>query len=304
MWLLLVCVIYLSQSCYGKSHSSSQATRIELLLSNIKSSQNRITMELTQIKETLQKQNAFMEQNLYYMERVLNGILTIANNTSHESKIQNHDGYDIKDCKSANRSGLHKLMCESCQTATTVYCEMDKFDGGWLVMQQRLDGSVEFRRNWTEYRNGFGTVDKSTEFWLGLELIHLITNSGSYELSIELRDHNGKHGYARYSDFKIAGESDAYRLSNVGQYNGTIGERLGVLRGSQFSTFDRDNEMKDANCVDTYFSGGGWWSRGCFIINLNGAYIQNQPGYGISWYSFSNAATFSRMMIRRKSILY
>jgi len=49
---------------------------------------------------------------------------------------------------------------------------------GWTVIQRRLDGSVDFYRNWTDYRRGFG--DLEGEFWLGNEHIHQLTNQGEY----------------------------------------------------------------------------------------------------------------------------
>uniref|UniRef100_A0A8W8M7C5 Fibrinogen C-terminal domain-containing protein n=1 Tax=Magallana gigas TaxID=29159 RepID=A0A8W8M7C5_MAGGI len=35
----------------------------------------------------------------------------------------------------------------------------------WTIIQRRFDGSVNFRRNWREYEDGFGTFD--SEFWIG-----------------------------------------------------------------------------------------------------------------------------------------
>ena len=45
-------------------------------------------------------------------------------------------------------------------------------------MQMRVDGSVDFYRNWSEYRNGFGQL--RGEFWLGNERIYQITNQGVF----------------------------------------------------------------------------------------------------------------------------
>ena len=56
----------------------------------------------------------------------------------------------------------------------------------WVVIMQRFDGSLNFNRNWIDYRNGFGELGGQREFWLGNELISLLTSTAVYTLRIEV----------------------------------------------------------------------------------------------------------------------
>ncbi|RXM96203.1 Ficolin-1 [Acipenser ruthenus] len=71
-------------------------------------------------------------------------------------------------------SGWFTLYTEDCRKLT-VFCDMDTDGGGWLVFQKRLDGSVDFYRDWKAYREGFG--NQLSEFWLGNDNIHLLTKT-------------------------------------------------------------------------------------------------------------------------------
>ena len=39
---------------------------------------------------------------------------------------------------------------------TRVYCDTISGGGGWLVIQRRKDGSVDFNKDWKNYEDGFG----------------------------------------------------------------------------------------------------------------------------------------------------
>lgn len=43
-------------------------------------------------------------------------------------------------------------------------CQFDS-TSGWTVIQRRLDGSVDFDRDWADYVHGFGDV--IGEYWIG-----------------------------------------------------------------------------------------------------------------------------------------
>jgi hypothetical protein len=89
--------------------------------------------------------------------------------------------------------------------------------GGWSVIQKRIDGSVNFYRDWSEYKRGFG--NKAGEYWLGLDNMHMMTSQRKYRLRVDMEDFEGNMRYAEYGLFDVADETDNYRLT-VGQYSG------------------------------------------------------------------------------------
>ena len=66
----------------------------------------------------------------------------------------------------------------------------DRRWGGWTVFQRRLDGSVDFYRGLTDYKNSFGNL--YGEFWLGLDKIHRLTTTVKNKLRVDLMDTKGK----------------------------------------------------------------------------------------------------------------
>ena len=111
--------------------------------------------------------------------------------------------------------------------AFDVFCDQTTNGGGWIVFQTRLDGSVDFYRNWTDYRQGFGNL--SGEFWLGLDKIHRLTNLANNKLRVELEDFDGNTAYAEYDTFAVADEADNFRLS-VDGYSGNYKIRQSLWR--------------------------------------------------------------------------
>ena len=105
-----------------------------------------------------------------------------------------------------------------------VFCDMTMDGGGWTVFQRRLNGSVDFYRDWASYKNGFG--DLNGEFWLGNDNIHRLTAVDDVTLRVDLEDFDGNIKHAEFAIFKVADEGDKYRLE-IGGYNGTAGDSMG-----------------------------------------------------------------------------
>lgn len=158
---------------------------------------------------------------------------------------------------------------ENSNGPTQLWCENSLDPGGWTVIQKRLDGSVNFFRNWESYKKGFGNIDG--EYWLGLENIYRLSNQDNYKLLIELEDWSDKKVYAEYRSFRLEPESEFYRL-RLGTYQGNAGDSLMWHNGKQFTTLDRDKDTYAGNCA--HFHKGGWWYNACAHSNLNGVWYR------------------------------
>ncbi|XP_033761548.1 angiopoietin-4-like [Pecten maximus] len=108
-------------------------------------------------------------------------------------------------------SGIYTITTEGKSLA--LFCDMDTADGPWIVLQRRINGDIDFYRNWADYKNGFG--DLLGNFWIGNDNLHLLTNS-SVILRVELEAWSGVKGHAQYSRFQVANENQNYRLSVQG----------------------------------------------------------------------------------------
>ena len=59
--------------------------------------------------------------------------------------------------------------------AFNVYCDQATAGGGWTVVQEKMDGSVNSNSTQDDYKHGFGNL--VGEFWLGLDKINRLTRN-------------------------------------------------------------------------------------------------------------------------------
>ncbi|XP_069138636.1 ficolin-3-like [Argopecten irradians] len=153
------------------------------------------------------------------------------------------------------------------------------------VIQKRTTGDVDFYRNWSDYKNGFG--DLQGEFWIGNDNLHLLTTTPRI-LRVELEAWEGDTGYAQYYTFQVADESQNYRLLVQGFSGNLSYDALSHHSGATFTTYDRDNDQNNHDNCGSHCH-GAWWYIDCYQSNLNGGQIQydgHQDWHGIVWWFF------------------
>nr|XP_006824888.1 PREDICTED: fibrinogen-like protein 1-like [Saccoglossus kowalevskii] len=254
-----------------------------------------IVMQLSNKIEQLNDQILALNDRLtQHNEKMSESIQNIANDINR---------LNVKDCDSildvyGRYSGVYELNPIGMLQPFDVYCEMTE-SGAWTVIQRRQDGSVDFYRNWADYKVGFGNTDG--EYWIGNDKIYRLTHQASYKLRIDLEKFDGNTSYAEYDTFWIENENNNYTL-HLGQYSGTAGDAMRIyknLDGQPFSTYDRDNDIFIYNCASSWR--GAWWFRACASSHLNGLYFPQVNNYmGIVWKTwYSDTLKSATMKIQK-----
>ncbi|XP_040448517.1 LOW QUALITY PROTEIN: angiopoietin-related protein 4 [Falco naumanni] len=265
-----------------QSLMDAQNLRIEELLQKIKQQQYKLDKQNLQIKSLQSKVNLLIP--LHLKDNKTQSPKWKINLKSHSltNQSRNASGGPVsmqklpEDCHQLflagqQSSGVFQVQPVGSQPFK-VYCDMTA-EGGWTVIQRRMDGSVDFDQLWDAYRDGFG--DLRGDFWLGLDKIHHLVQEGRYNLLIELEDWEGNSQVVQFV-FSLGGESTAYTLNLLGPLSGELENAIGDFRQLPFSTRDRDHDLKaDTNCAKHL--SGGWWFSTCGHANLNGKYFRSIP---------------------------
>ncbi|XP_049293970.1 angiopoietin-related protein 1-like [Anopheles funestus] len=242
-------------------------------------------------------------QQLTKMVQLMTRLQTNPGNTNQGPSTPVAVGASCRDVPSSV-SGIYRIDPDyPFHEPMTVLCDQQYEGGGWTVIQQRTDGSVNFFRDWKDYKHGFGTL--RGEFWLGLEQIHRLTNVAPHELAVLLEDFDGVKAEARYQRFRIAAETLNYAITELGNCNPCgAGDAMRIHLNESFSTYDHDKSKAAFNCAAVFK--GGWWFYRCHRCHLNGDYLRGklteaQDSQGLMWMEFRGdkySLKKTKMMIR------
>ncbi|KAI9544754.1 hypothetical protein NQZ68_001632 [Dissostichus eleginoides] len=195
------------------------------------------------------------------------------------------------------KSGIYTLYLNNDRSKPFEgFCDMETDGGGWLVLQRRNTGKLDFMKRWKQCIAGFGNLTE--EFWIGLDKIYELTNTPTqYELRVEL-GLGAERAYAVYDDFKIATVKQKFRLT-IGKYSGTAGDAMTYHQGRPWTTIDNDNDIALGNCALTHR--GAWWYKNCHLANLNGRWGDSRHSLGVNWEPWKGhlvSLDFTEMKIR------
>jgi len=141
-------------------------------------------------------------------------------------------------------------------------------------------------KRWIDYVEGFSMKE---ELWYGLDKMAALTATGTWQLTVDLKDHKGGRYRAVYGQFSV-GPAPTYTLT-VGSFDtdkSSLQDSLKNHNGMKFSTHDRDQDTTSSNCAQSHQA--AWWYKSCMDSLLTGYNYNIVKGskYGIYWDNSNN----------------
>ncbi|XP_034473329.1 ficolin-1-like [Drosophila innubila] len=314
MLLRTICIFLIINTLYsfcdGIDISEHNTTN---LIMSIKSQLSELKTEMERLKEDevdkesdikilLQEQKKDIESHFQSLIREQERQGKLIEELVHKSDIQDFR-FKPHNCTEVQASGIYNILLSNINSQPfKVVCDAETRGGGWTIILRRMDGTVDFNRKWTEYKNGFG--DLGGEFFLGLDKIHELTTERKQELLVILEDFEGVEKYETYDEFAIGDEDEQYVLHTLGKANGTAGDSFSQHKGMKFSTFDQDNDPIQWSHFVIKYTGGWWYHYGYNTNKLTGQYTGDTANTGIHWKEFRGMEYSLKkavLMIRPKS---
>ncbi|PIK55700.1 putative ficolin-2-like [Apostichopus japonicus] len=152
------------------------------------------------------------------------------------------------------------------------------------VFQRRIDGSIDFYRNWNDYTKVLVSFIEN----FGSEMRNFfLTNQNDYSLRVDVTDIHGNSYFAKYELFRISDENGKYRLVNIDDYDSSsTTERH---KGAWW--FGELNDDVASGCVTEHgycerFPNGDGCAE-CGNVHLNADFDGSTRGTNIFWDSIT-----------------
>ncbi|XP_043941481.1 angiopoietin-related protein 3 [Protopterus annectens] len=246
----------------------NQDKNIKELIKTVAEQHEQLDQQKNQIKDLEEKMNhgGFQDnnENMYVPKQMEAKVIRYLSRNATGVHLDCSDIYD----EGERVSGIYTINPNGSKSFN-VFCDM-KTDGGWTVIQQRINGTLDFDQSWGSYEKGFG--DLEAEFWLGLENIYAIIQHGDYILHTEVEDWKGMKRFIEYA-FSMGNQESGYNVSLTPVLLEGVPNIITQQSGIPFNTKDHSTDRKrNASCTENY--SGGWWYYECGEASLNGKYVK------------------------------
>uniref|UniRef100_A0A7M5TXB7 Fibrinogen C-terminal domain-containing protein n=1 Tax=Clytia hemisphaerica TaxID=252671 RepID=A0A7M5TXB7_9CNID len=218
------------------------------------------------------------------------------------------DVIPMQDCKAFlqagySKNGLYRLSSPHFNQLS-VRCDQKTQGGGWTVLLRRVDGFVDFARNWHDYKLGFGRLEG--EFWVGNENMHDLTKpemaprKSQLLIDMKIKGKPRVSVHALYDTFAVGSEGTKYQLTLTGATGNVTNPNIFTHHnGMKFSTYDSDNDRHSKQCSHLHGK-VGWWYNFCYLTLLTGQYKFTKKDGEITWdWNKKIQPTFVEMKVRR-----